>query len=325
MRLRSGRARGRADTSGTTTSETGTSATSAGRAAGSTASPRSRRGRIALSLGGAVAGSAAFLSVAIPAQVPGSGVVVRHIDEAFTRLTGRTSVTVPPGTPSARAFAGVPAVGALFPAGSVTTGSTTGLDAGGGHFCTASVVASPAGDLAVTAAHCVAGVSSSMVFVPGYHDGIAPYGTWLVTRVFTTPAWQSSQDADDDVAFLRLGPSPSGVPVQSVTGAERLGTTGSGHSLVQVIGYPEDSDEPVSCVNWTQAYGTTQLQFDCGGYPDGTSGGPFLADVNPKSGEGTVTGVIGGYQQGGDTDAISYSAVFGPAVLSLYADAVAGS
>jgi hypothetical protein len=37
-----------------------------------------------------------------------------------------------------------------------------------------------------------------------------------------------------------------------------------------------------------------------------------------------VIGVIGGYQQGGDTDAVSYSAVFGDRVASLYQEAEAG-
>lgn len=56
----------------------------------------------------------------------------------------------------------------------------------------------------------------------------------------------------------------------------------------------------------------------------GTSGGPFLAGFGPGTGEGTVAGVIGGYEQGGDIPAASYSAVFGPAVRALYETAVAG-
>ncbi len=159
--------------------------------------------------------------------------------------------------------------------------TTTGLDIDGGHFCTAAVVSSPAGDLAVTAAHCVTAAKTPLVFVPDYHDGKAPYGSWLVTRVFTDAAWTSSQDPNDDVAFLQLAAAPGGVSVQSVTGAEQLQTGAPERDLVQVIGYPDGAAEPVSCVNWTKAFSSTQLEFDCGGYPDGTSGGPFLADVAP--------------------------------------------
>ena len=219
------------------------------------------------------------------------------------------------GSPAGRAFSGVAAVGALFPAG-------------GRHFCTASVVHSPAGNLAVTAAHCVSGRGSAMVFIPGFHDGQAPYGTWQVTRVYTDAAWQSSQDPDDDVAFLQLSPTADGVPIENVTGSEAMaapggpGADGATPTLVQVIGYPQDTDQPVWCVNWTRALSATQREFDCGGYRDGTSGGPFLVDVDPKSGQGTIIGVIGGYEQGGDTDAVSYAAVFGANVASLYQAAV---
>jgi hypothetical protein len=34
-----------------------------------------------------------------------------------------------------------------------------------------------------------------------------------------------------------------------------------------------------------------------------------------------VIGVIGGYEQGGDTPEVSYSIVFGPNVASLYSEA----
>jgi hypothetical protein len=166
-----------------------------------------------------------------------------------------------------------------------------------------------------------------MVFVPGFHDGQAPYGTWPVTRVYTDTAWQSSQDPDDDVAFLQLGPT-AGVPIETVTGSETMATDGDADdatpTLVQVIGYPQATDQPVRCVNWARPFSATQREFDCGGYRNGTSGGPFLADMDPKSGQGTLIGVIGGYEQGGNTDAVSYAAVFGPNVASLYQAAVSG-
>lgn len=215
---------------------------------------------------------------------------------------------------SGQSFAGVAAVGALF------TESSGRL---GGHFCTASVVHSPHGDLAVTAAHCVTGMSGQIAFVPGYADGAEPFGVWQVTRVYTDPAWQSAQDPDDDVAFLALS-GTDGVPIEDVTGAEQVGTGWQPGTLVRVIGYPDGADQPVWCANWTKTFSPTQLEFDCGGYTNGTSGGPFLANVSASSGQGTVIGVIGGYQQGGDTPDVSYSSAFGPAVAALYQDAEAG-
>ena len=214
-----------------------------------------------------------------------------------------------------QSFNGVAAVGALF-------GESLGKLSS--HFCTASVVDSPHGDLAITAAHCVSGASGHIAFVPGYANGTEPYGVWQVTRVYTDTAWQSAQDPDDDVAFLQLSGAPGGAPVEAVTGAEHVATAAAG-GLVRVIGYPDSADQPVSCVNWTKLFSPTQLEFDCGGYTNGTSGGPFLADVSPSSGQGTVIGVIGGYEQGGDVPQVSYSVAFGAAVAVLYQAAEAAS
>jgi V8-like Glu-specific endopeptidase len=286
-----------------------------------------------LSIGGAFLASAGLVALGIPASSVPADEVTRRVDESVLRPTAVSA--------SGKAFTGVPAVGALFPAGAAATSASApgsaaasaavaAGDTAGRHFCTASVVHSPAGDLAVTAAHCVSGHSTPIVFVPGFHDGQAPYGTWQVTRVYTDQAWQASQDPDDDVAFLQLSLTADGEAVEAVTGSEHLdapdgrGADVATPRLVQVIGYPQATDQPVLCVNWAHAFTITQREFDCGGYPDGTSGGPFLADVDPVSGQGTVIGVIGGYQLGGDTDAVSYAAVFGPNVATLYQVAVSG-
>jgi hypothetical protein len=95
--------------------------------------------------------------------------------------------------------------------------------------------------------------------------------------------------------------------------------------LTRVIGYPNETSQPVVCQNWTRAFSASQLEFDCGGYPDGTSGGPFLVRVDRSTGQGTVVGVIGGYQEGGDDPAVSYSVAFGPRIGSLYKEAEAAA
>jgi V8-like Glu-specific endopeptidase len=233
---------------------------------------------------------------------------------------------VPPDSMTAADRTGL-ALGGLAFSGEAAVGALFGYSSGklGGHFCTASVVHSPAGDLALTAAHCVSGKTGQIAFVPGYADGKAPYGIWLISRVYTDEAWESSQDPDDDVAFLRISPASDGIPIEDITGAETLGTGWhEASTLVEVIGYPDGSVRPVWCVNWTKNFSPTQLQFDCGGYTDGTSGGPFIADLSVSTGQGTVIGVIGGYEQGGLTPSVSYSSVFGTAVQALYRTAVAG-
>jgi V8-like Glu-specific endopeptidase len=209
------------------------------------------------------------------------------------------------------------AVGALF---SVSNGQL------GTHFCTASVVHSPAGDLLLTAAHCVAGYSttnpSGLAFVPGYDNGYAPYGIWPVTRVFVDSAWESTADPNDDFAFLTVTQPGNDTPIEDITGAERLGIGQPSTDMVQVTGYPDGVDLPVTCQNRASAFSNTQMQFDCGGYTDGTSGSPFLIHGDAATGESTVIGVIGGYQRGGGSPDISYAATFGENVLALYGIAV---
>jgi hypothetical protein len=254
-------------------------------------------------LGTAVACGALLL---IPGNDVGAAAVIQRAAAVAPSQVVATDST-------GQAFRGVPEVGALF------TESSGELDT---HFCTASVVQSTHGDLAVTAAHCLVGVQGQqVVFVPGYANGKEPYGVWSVTAVYTDQAWQSDQNPDDDVAFLRLTDS-SGEPIERVTGGERLGTSPAKPTLVRVIGYPGGAEQPVSCVNWAARFSATQLQFDCGGYTDGTSGAPFLAAAS-SSGKGTVIGVIGGYEQGGDTPDVSYASAFGTAVTGLYRQAEA--
>src|SRR5260370_12470905 len=193
-----------------------------------------------------------------------------------------------PGSP----FHGTPAVGALF------TSSNGKL---GPHFCTASVVSSPAGNLLITAAHCLEGRSlspaGSVVFAPGYHNGTFPYGTWTVREEYVDAAWSKNQNPNDDVAFLVVG--RKGNHIQRDTGAETLKVDEPAQP-VKVIGYPDQTNEPISCTApaRTIAQGR-QMVFDCNNYTDGTSGGPFLAGVNARTREGWVIGVIGGYQNGG--------------------------
>ncbi|HXY45266.1 MAG TPA: trypsin-like serine protease [Acidimicrobiales bacterium] len=223
-----------------------------------------------------------------------------------------------PAVPGGVSFVGTPAVGALF-----TTTAAGGL---GSHFCTASVVDSPGHDLVMTAAHCVSATTPDRIaFVPEYHSGQTPYGIWGVERIIVNQAWTSSADPNDDFAFLVIDRSRSGKNVQDVTRGELLATGVPPGQLVRVIGYPEGEDSPISCENVALSFSPTQLEFSCGGYTDGTSGGPWLVDVSPSTGLGRLIGVVGGYEQGGYTPSVSYAATFGASVAALYKSAIAAS
>ena len=144
-------------------------------------------------------------------------------------------------------FNGTAAVGALFtrPGGKL-----------GAHFCTASVVSSPAGNLLITAAHCLQGKSlspaGSIVFAPGYHNGRFPHGLWVVTASYVDSAWATDQDPDDDVAFLIAG--RPGTHIQRSTGAETL-RIDRPPQWVQVISVRS----PSASVPWRPSSGSTSM------------------------------------------------------------------
>jgi hypothetical protein len=200
---------------------------------------------------------------------------------------------------SAVPFGGVPYVGALFD-------SRAGAPAT--HFGTAFVVASPHGNMLMSAAHVLDGrTAASIIFVPGYTGGQAPDSRWHVHRAYTGSAWQTDRSIDDDVCFLKVG-----ADVQARVGSLAL-LTGTGPRPCEVIGYPDGLTGPVHATVQAAWHSPGhQLTFACGGFPNGTSGSPWIVDGT------SAYGLIGGFEQGGSTPAVSYSPYFGANVRALY-------
>ncbi|MEW2624298.1 trypsin-like peptidase domain-containing protein [Streptomyces sp. NPDC048106] len=199
-------------------------------------------------------------------------------------------------------------VGALF-------GADRAGRPAGSHFCTASVVHSPRGDLIATAAHCMTGVGGDLVFVPGYRDGRAPYGVWRVTRRFLPDSWARDQDEDGDLAFARVA-GAHGRTVEQVVGGNRFVTGATtGATAVTVTGYPDSREVPIRCTNKPRRQSPTQQRIYCPSFTSGTSGSPWI------NGDHQVVGVLGGHEEGGSTDDVSYSVVLGREAGELYRDA----
>jgi V8-like Glu-specific endopeptidase len=225
-------------------------------------------------------------------------------------------------TPVSAPFVGMPMVGALFVSGE---GGRPG-----DHYCSASVVDSPGGDLIATAAHCIVDpgngstTEAPFVFVPGYHNGKEPYGAWTPTKVLIDPHWLANSDPDYDIAFAVV--HEVGHPqarLAGLVGSEGVSFNTRLPVVVSGIGYPASGEQPIACLNTLTSFQPTQSEFDCSGFANGSSGGPLLLGISPSSGRGNLVGVIGGYQEGGLTSEVSYASVFTDSVEALYRQAIA--
>jgi V8-like Glu-specific endopeptidase len=240
--------------------------------------------------------------------------VVGSLVAAALVIPAVASAKPPAGTQKSRVFSGTPTVGALFE--SATSGK---------HFCTASVVASPQGNVLMTAAHCIQGSANGVSFAPGFHDGTAPFGRWKVTGAYFDPAWIAEQNPTRDFAFLTVAPRRlRGVPtdIQTVTGANVLSTKPSQGETVTVPAYPDGQAKvPITCTAKVYFNGIYPA-FNCNPYIGGTSGSPWLASTS----EGVmVVGLIAGLHQGGCYTYTSYSPPLGSDARAVYQRAVAGA
>ena len=132
-----------------------------------------------------------------------AGAVVADSSAAGAPPAGGVRLATRSSTPVATSSAPIPAVGALFVPSVLGSSVALGLP----HECSGVVVDSPARNLVLTAAHCLAGTGIGYDFAPGYHDGVAPYGVWAVQRIYVDPAWSLRHDPHADYAFLQVEPN----------------------------------------------------------------------------------------------------------------------
>jgi V8-like Glu-specific endopeptidase len=223
------------------------------------------------------------------------------------------AAAAPAGTRHAHRFAGTPTVGALFTSATSHT-----------HICTASVVASPGGNVLITAAHCLRGSVRGWSFAPAFRHGASPDGRWTITGAYLDAGWRARQDPRRDVAFLTVAPRMiDGGPtdIQSVTGANRLAAGARSGEAISVPAYPAGTDnDPVTCATRVYLHAGFPA-FNCTPYVDGTSGSPWLHSTPDGR---TVVGLIAGLHQGGCFPYTSYSPPLGAPARRAYRRAVAG-
>jgi hypothetical protein len=185
------------------------------------------------------------------------------------------------------------------------------------HTCSGAVLDSRAGDLIITAAHCIAdGVDA--YFVPGFANHAQPQDFWHLDAVYLDPRWLSDQDPAADYAIARVS-TDGGRSVESeADGGFVLGPAPQQGTSITVTGYTLGiGGGPVGCSTVTAAIERGFPALPCAGLSDGTSGSPWVSDA-------AITGLTGGLDGGGCDENVSYSAPFGDAVVHLLERAEAG-
>jgi V8-like Glu-specific endopeptidase len=108
--------------------------------------------------------------------------------------------------------------------------------------CSGTSVVSPNESVVITAGHCVydEGIwaDRKWVFVPGYHHGERPFGTFTAHWLGTTPAWHAHENENFDVGAAVVGRNEKGQTLAAAVGADRLETGLSPNQTFDVYGYP---------------------------------------------------------------------------------------
>lgn len=166
------------------------------------------------------------------------------------------------------------------------------------YVCSASLIKK---GIIVTAAHCVANFGKSQYytnwqFIPGYRNGVAPFGTWTATSATILTSYYNGTDSCavagvvcvDDVALIQVAPKVT-VPTYPGTttgwygyGMDGYGFTSAGQTNITQLGYPVTLDNG-AYMERNDSYGfksvansnNTIIGSNMGG---GSSGGPWVAN-----------------------------------------------
>jgi len=172
-----------------------------------------------------------------------------------------------------------------------TVGKLFLRDGASRYVCSASVVSAR---VVLTAGHCVFGADgffTDFMFVPAYHDGNDPFGTWEADFVTTTEEWENGGDvvpSDADFGFLVMA-DQDGMRIGNVTGWLGWKTGSARPNHIHSFGYPVDLDRgdkmhqvASGSSELLEIFGTTTVLYgsDMRG---GASGGPWVQNFGVRA------------------------------------------
>lgn len=164
--------------------------------------------------------------------------------------------------------------------------------------CSGDAVTSGNKSVVLTAGHCVkleGAFHTDWVFVPGYNNGNAPFGTWTARQTMSTPQWVATEDINFDVGAAVVN-TINGQWLADVVGAQGVAFNQARGQRMYAFGYPAAA--PYDGTKLIYCSGTVINDFllssDLGmlcNMTGGASGGPWFLSFNEGTGSGIQNSV----------------------------------
>lgn len=196
--------------------------------------------------------------------------------------------------------------------------------------CSGTSVNAPNRSVVFTAGHCVNSgfgrwYNQDWIFVPGYHDGVRPFGVFVAKWLGATAPWAKDGSENADVGAAVVSRNERGQRLGEAVGGDGIAWGLSPHQVFDIHGYPVE--EPFDGATQRLCSGTPFLGHDLASFlwpgplnlalscsvTGGASGGGWTIHGNVLNG---VTDY--GY---GDDPTTDFGAYFGGAVKALYQQA----
>lgn len=187
-----------------------------------------------------------------------------------------------------------------------------------GYVCSATVVNTPTKRVIFTAGHCEVdgGVwSRNVAFVPGCHNGVRPYGTFVASKLYSIQGWIQNENFSYDMSAAVLrGPTP----VANVVGSRGIRFNQARQQSFVSFGYPAafpfDGERLWRCPSPFMGLDNTtnapQTQWITCNMTGGSSGGGWIVQA-------AYLNSVNSYGYNGQPNRM-YGPYFGPAAANLY-------
>jgi V8-like Glu-specific endopeptidase len=189
---------------------------------------------------------------------------------------------------------------------------------GGSYVCSATVVNTPTKRVIFSAGHCAVdgGVwSTNVAFVPGYHNGVRPYGTFVATKLRAPTPWISNENFSYDMSAAVLGGTQK---VADVVGSRGIKWNLPRQQNFASFGYPAGSpfngEKLWSCPSpfrgLDNSTSNPQTQWITCNMTGGSSGGGWIV-------QSAYLNSVNSYGYIGESNRM-YGPYFGSQAMSLY-------